>query len=93
MSQEDDRKYSPKAGPGGQEAWLTEARMKTPRKPDYRLKIKEKGSPLQAVVGAGWENADGSVSIKINPLIKVELSSEFFITLFPVEFPPSLEPE
>lgn len=66
--------------------------MKEPRKPDYRLRIKDKETSEPMTVGAGWKNEDGSISIQVSKLIKVELSEKVFVTLFPIEDQTDLKP-
>jgi hypothetical protein len=37
------------------------------RKPDYNLSVKVKDSPLHRRLGVGWKNANGSISIQLDP--------------------------
>lgn len=39
---------------------------KAGRKPDYRLGFLNKDNDERGTVGAGWLNADGSITIKLN---------------------------
>lgn len=59
----------------------------TTRKPDYRLKCKERAGTHQAVLGAGWKEADGSISIEINLGVVIDhrLWNDCTIRLFPID--------
>lgn len=53
------------------------------RKPDYRLKILNKVSSSRCSdAGAAWLNADGSLSLKINPGVHLKDDADLVYTLF-----------
>lgn len=52
-------------------------------KPTHRLKVLNKLSNHRTDAGAGWLNADGSISIRINPMVCLENLEDHVITLFP----------
>lgn len=54
-----------------------------PRRPDYDLCAMIKGTEVKGKVGAGWKNDDGSISVKLNPWVKLEWSEGLVLTLFP----------
>ena len=58
------------------------------KKPTYRLSIKkrepEKG---QGVIGAGWLDEDGTISIVLNPCVVLTSESNVTIKLFPSNKP------
>jgi len=41
-------------------------------KPTHRFKILDKDNEWRAEVGVGWQNEDGSISIKLNPGIVLD---------------------
>lgn len=51
------------------------------RKPDYRAKAIDKLTDKKGTIGAAWSNADGSISLVLDPFIS--LHSDVIITLFP----------
>ncbi len=57
----------------------------TARSPDYQLKARDKHSKAQTVVGRGWSNEDGSLSIQLNPCVTLSWRDEIFITAFPID--------
>jgi hypothetical protein len=52
-------------------------------KPTHVLKVLHKLSGATGVVGAGWENKDGSFSIRLNPATCLAFDESLVITLFP----------
>ncbi len=57
----------------------------TARSPDYKIKARDKHSKAQTVVGRGWANQDGSLSIQLNPCVTLSWCDDVFITAFPVD--------
>lgn len=54
------------------------------RKPDFRLKALNKTTDEKSMVGAGWTNADGSISIDLNAFVVLQGTSDLVLTLFPI---------
>lgn len=62
--------------------------MSAPRRPDYRMKATTRPGVhphREGVVGAGWRNPDGSVSVKLDPFAVLAGADDLIITLFPME--------
>jgi len=57
--------------------------MSAKRKPDYRLKAMNKATDAKAEVGAAWSNPDGSISVVLNPFVKLEADPDLVLTMFP----------
>lgn len=55
------------------------------RHPDFRLKALDKLTEIRGEVGAGWQNEDGSISIRLDPWTILESNPNLLLTLFPVE--------
>lgn len=56
------------------------------RKPDLELSVKLKGgSSTCRNAGRAWMNADGSISIQLNPGIHLSWNDGCHISLFPIE--------
>lgn len=55
------------------------------RKPDYDMSAMNKETDEKARVGAAWANEDGTISVVLSPFIKLEVSKNLVITLFPVK--------
>lgn len=53
------------------------------RKPDFDLKAMNKATDEKSRVGAGWLNADGSVSIRLDSFTVLAASPHLVLTLFP----------
>lgn len=55
-------------------------------KPTHRLKILDKGNDNRGVVGAGWENEDGSITIVLELAIVLDYENlqDKILTLFPI---------
>ena len=55
--------------------------------PTHRLKILDKENGNTNIIGAGWKNHDGSISITIAPGIALDYDSckNKVITLFPID--------
>ena len=52
--------------------------------PDYRIGVLNKDTEERASnVGAGWLNADGSISVVINPYVVLPTGKQYVITMFP----------
>lgn len=62
--------------------------MDEPRKPDFRLKLKDPESGATSEVGAAWLNSEGYLSIKLNVGVVLsgleQASRRMHLTLFPV---------
>ncbi len=58
-----------------------------PSKPTHRLKVKDKKTGIKGVVGAGWLNADGSLTIQLQPGCSLNYADmmDCPIHLFPVD--------
>jgi len=58
-----------------------------PSRPTHRLKILDKDAGSKSTVGAGWLNADGSMSIRLEPgcQLNYEDSKNYLMTLFPID--------
>jgi len=54
------------------------------RKPEYKLKALNKKDDSHCEVGAGWLNANGSISITINPCVTLTRDANIVLMLFPV---------
>jgi len=53
-------------------------------KPNYKLKAMNKVNGDRCNdVGAAWINPNGSISIVLNPCIKLEYNKDLILTLFP----------
>lgn len=52
------------------------------RSPDYNVHAMDKRTDEKARVGAAWSNADGSVSIRLNPFVVLTSTSNLVLTLF-----------
>lgn len=59
------------------------------RKPDYNISVLDKTSGGRGVVGAGWIQEDGSISIKINPCVLLDDDPKLVIRMFPCEEKPN----
>lgn len=57
--------------------------MSAKRKPDYRLKAMNKATDAKAEVGAAWSNTDGSISIVLNPFVRLDYNTDLVLTMFP----------
>lgn len=55
------------------------------KRPTHRLKILDVDRDKNGTLGAGWLNADGSISVVVDPGCRVEYNPNFVYTLFPVE--------
>ena len=53
------------------------------RKPEFKLKAFNKKDERRGDLGAGWQNADGSVTIQLNPYVVISYDTDTVITLFP----------
>lgn len=54
-------------------------------KPTHRLKVLDKHTERKGEVGVGWLNSDGSISIQLNPCIRLNADVSQILTLFPVD--------
>jgi len=62
--------------------------MAAPRKPDFRLKAMTRQGVVperKGELGVGWQNDNGSISIKLDPFVYVHGSENLVITLFPAD--------
>lgn len=59
------------------------ARDATNRKPDMVLKAYNQQTDKSSIVGAGWRNSNGSVSIKLNDFVVLQQTPVYIFTLFP----------
>jgi hypothetical protein len=55
------------------------------RKPDFKLRIKQRDGDYSTTAGVGWENRDGSISIMLNPCVVLSHADNVFIGLFRIE--------
>lgn len=57
------------------------------RTPDFRFKMREREGERKSEIGAGWFNDDGSISVSLNPGVKIEHRDchDYYFTLFPIE--------
>lgn len=58
---------------------------KSSRPPEWRLKVLNKKTERKSVVGAGWSNDDGSVTIVLNDFVVLPQNEDTVITLFPID--------
>lgn len=63
------------------------------RKPDYQLSYLNKTTEEKGVIGCGWQNDNGSISVKLNPLVVMQAGPSVVFTLFPVAGKPVVEEE
>lgn len=52
------------------------------RQPDYDLAVLNRETEQKGRVGAAWLNPDGSISIRLNPMVVLDSRPELVITLF-----------
>lgn len=52
--------------------------------PTHHLKVLDKTTDERAKIGAGWLNADGSISVVLNPCVVIQNDKNLVYTLFPV---------
>ncbi len=55
--------------------------------PTHRFKVLDKVTGAKHEVGAGWINADGSISIRLNPCVVIHANPDQVLTLFPCDRP------
>lgn len=55
------------------------------RKPNYRLKVKDEKADRWMEVGVGWENRDGSISVRLNTCVVLDARFGVEPVLFPVD--------
>lgn len=53
------------------------------RQPDYKLSALNKDTEHKGNIGCAWINANGTISIKLNPFVVLSASQNLAITLFP----------
>lgn len=58
-------------------------KLAPPRKPDFYVRAKHKKSGEQSLIGAAWQNPNGSISIKIDPFVVLQGGADLLLTLFP----------
>lgn len=56
--------------------------MSNNRQPDYVLKVFDKTNQARGVVGAGWSDTNGRISIKLNPGVALSYNNDLVISLF-----------
>jgi len=54
-------------------------------KPTHVLKALDKDNEHKTVLGVGWLNKDGSITLNINPFVKIYDCKHIVITLFPLD--------
>lgn len=52
-------------------------------KPTHRLKVLDKSNEGTTDAGAGWLNANGSITIQLNPCVVLKRKKKLVLTLFP----------
>ena len=52
-------------------------------KPHYRVAALDKKTDDKAPIGAAWVNADGTISVILNPFVTIRADKNLLITLFP----------
>lgn len=52
-------------------------------KPDWTISVLSKSDGRRGDIGAAWNNADGSISIRFNPCVTVTDSPDLVMRLFP----------
>ena len=62
--------------------WATFKETSVSRKPDYRIKALRKSTNEKQVIGAGWINEDGSISLVFDPFVQIPVGSDVIITAF-----------
>jgi hypothetical protein len=55
------------------------------RKPDYRLRVKERDGKATATVGAAWSGKNGSISVRLSPGVSLVWNDGLLLTLFPID--------
>ncbi len=62
------------------------------QKPDYDLSAYNRATKARGKIGAGWKNADGSITVKLNPCVVIDSDSiamgDIAVTLWPAKFDP-----
>lgn len=54
------------------------------KKPDYSIGALDKTRDVrQPKIGAAWKNADGSISLRIDPFVVLQGGPQLLVTLFP----------
>jgi hypothetical protein len=56
------------------------------RKPEWVLKTFDKQTEETGAVGVGWDNANGSISIRLNSHVQLRQDMNEVLHLFPAEF-------
>jgi hypothetical protein len=54
-------------------------------KPTHILKALDKNTNHKTSLGVGWQNKDGSITISINPFVKIYDCRNIVITLFALD--------
>ncbi len=60
---------------------------KSGRPPDFNVSALVKSTDHKGRVGAGWVNADGTITVKLNPFVVLSAAQDTLITLFPADKP------
>ena len=62
--------------------------MAESRRPDFRLKAMTRQGVTperKGTIGAGWQNDDGSIAIKLDPFVQISGADNLVIMLFPAD--------
>lgn len=64
---------------------MNEPNTKNPdtRRADFDLCVMDRGTGRKGVIGAGWKNEDGSVSVILNPCVVWDSRDNLTVRLFP----------
>lgn len=57
---------------------------KAGKPPTHTLSFLNKDTQEKGKIGVGWHNPNGSISIKLNPMVVLQQPAEVILTLFPV---------
>lgn len=57
------------------------------RRPDYTLSVLNKRTNAKGIIGAGWKQEGGRISIAFNPCVVIDtrLDADLVISLFPAQ--------
>lgn len=62
---------------------MAKKKKKTGKLPTHRLGVIDTRTDKRSIVGAGWKNDDGSISIVLNPCIVISSGPHYILRLFP----------
>ena len=57
------------------------------RRPDYNVNAWNHNTDEKGRIGAAWANDDGTIGVKLNPFVRLDLSDDIQIMLFPRDSP------